>query len=199
LALERGYEGYVAEGLGKTAKAVGHVFGQRPEVPGIRLDLSGFLRDDLRPQEGLSQLLAGRDPVTAEVVANLKRLKKGEAPCPPGGYDIQGSLPKSVSVYAELGDILRPGLKAKIVDIHRRSMIAGLGHAMDLGLITTRRDGHDVPVAQCAMVFFPHDTGRADDMQLHHHGVLSIGIQSGPLIGVQKGPLWRDGSWAATA
>lgn len=24
---------------------------------------------------------------------------------------------------------------------------------------------------------------------------VSIGIQSGPLIGVQKGPLWRDGSW----
>ena len=98
LALEKGYEGYVAEGLGTTAKAVGHVFGQRPVVPGIRLDLSGFLRDELHPQEGLSQLLAGRDPVTGEGVANLKRLKKGEAPCPPGGYDIQGSLPKSVRV-----------------------------------------------------------------------------------------------------
>lgn len=169
----KGYEGYVAQGLSKTAKAVGHVFGHRPDATGIRLDLSGFLRDDLRPQDCLSQLLAGRDPVTAEMVANLKRLKKGEAPCPPGGYDIQASLPKSVSVYAELGDILRPGLKAHIVDIHRRAMIAGLGHAMDLGLIATRRDGCYVPVAQCAMVFFPHDTSRADDMQLHHHGVLA--------------------------
>jgi hypothetical protein len=28
---------------------------------------------------------------------------------------------------------------------------------------------------------------------------LSIGIQSGPLIGVQKGPLWRDGSWPESA
>jgi hypothetical protein len=28
---------------------------------------------------------------------------------------------------------------------------------------------------------------------------LSIGIQSGPLIGVQKGPLWRNGSWPEAA
>ena len=28
---------------------------------------------------------------------------------------------------------------------------------------------------------------------------LSIGIQSGPLIGVRKGPLWRDGSWPEAA
>lgn len=172
-ALEKGYEGYVAEGLGNTAKAVGHVFGQRPDAVGISLDLDSVMKKEMRPQDCLSQLLSGRDPVTGEVVANLKRLRKGEAPCPPGGYDIQASLPKSVSIYAELGDILRPGLKSRIVDIHRRAMIAGLGHAMDLGLITTRRDGHHVPVAQCAMVFFPHDTSRADDMQLHHHGVLA--------------------------
>jgi conjugative relaxase-like TrwC/TraI family protein len=172
-ALEKGYEGYVAEGLGNTAKAVGHVFGQRPDAVGISLDLDSVMKKEMRPQDCLSQLLSGRDPVTGEVVANLKRLKKGEAPCPPGGYDIQASLPKSVSIYAELGDILRPGLKSRIVDIHRRAMIAGLGHAMDLGLITTRRDGHHVPVAQCAMVFFPHDISRADDMQLHHHGVLA--------------------------
>lgn len=169
----KGYEAYVAAGLGEAAKAVGHVFGRRPSVAGNRLDLSSFMRGDLRPQDCLSQLLAGRDPVTGEVAANLKRLKKGEAPCPPGGYDIQASLPKSVSIYAELGDVVRPGLKAQIVDIHRRAMIAGLSHAMDLGLIATRRDGRHVPVAQCAMVFFAHDTSRADDMQLHHHGVLA--------------------------
>lgn len=168
-----GYEGYVAAGLGKAAKAVGHVFGHRPRADNIGLNLDSVMQKDIPPQDILCKLLAGRDPVTGEVVANLKRLKKGEPPCPPGGYDIQASLPKSVSIYAELGDILRPGLKAKIVDIHRRSMIAGLGHAMDLGLIATRRDGHHVPVAQCAMVFFPHDTSRADDMQLHHHGVLA--------------------------
>jgi conjugative relaxase-like TrwC/TraI family protein len=169
----KGYEGYVAAGLNTTAKAVGHVFGQRPDVSGIRLDLGSFTRGDLRPQECLSQLLAGRDPVTGEVAAKLKRLKKGEAPCPPGGYDIQASLPKSVSIFAELGEVVRPGLKAQIVDIHRRAMLAGLSHAMDLGLIATRRDGRHVPVAQCAMVFFVHDTSRADDMQLHHHGVLA--------------------------
>lgn len=169
----RGYEAYVAAGLGEAAKAVGHVFGRRPSAAGNRLDLSSFMRCDLRPQDCLSQLLTGRDPVTGEVAANLKRLKKGEAPCPPGGYDIQASLPKSVSIYAELGDVVRPGLKAQIVDIHRRAMIAGLSHAMDLGLIATRRDGRHVPVAQCAMVFFAHDTSRADDMQLHHHGVLA--------------------------
>jgi putative transposase len=28
---------------------------------------------------------------------------------------------------------------------------------------------------------------------------MSIGIQSGPLIGVQKGPLWSDGSWPEAA
>jgi hypothetical protein len=28
---------------------------------------------------------------------------------------------------------------------------------------------------------------------------VSIGIQSGPLIGVQKGPLWRGGSWPEAA
>ena len=28
---------------------------------------------------------------------------------------------------------------------------------------------------------------------------LSIGIQLGPLIGVQKGPLWRNGSWPEAA
>ncbi|HCY99416.1 MAG TPA: hypothetical protein DHV56_05445 [Rhodobacter sp.] len=169
----KGYEGYVAAGLNTTARAVGHVFGQRPDVSGIRLDLGSFVRDGVQPQDCLSQLLAGCDPITGKVVANLKRLKKGEAPCPPGGYDIQASLPKSVSIYAELGDILRPGLKSRIVDIHRRAMITGLAHAMDLGLIATRRDGRYVPVAQCAMVFFPHDTSRADDMQFHHHGVLA--------------------------
>lgn len=169
----KGYEGYVAAGLGEAARAVGHVFGRRPSAAGIRLDLGSFTRGDLRPSECLSQLLAGRDPVTGEVAANLKRLKMGEAPCPPGGYDIQASLPKSVSIYAELGDVVHPGLKSRIVDIHRRAMIAGLSHAMDLGLIATRRDGRHVPVAQCATVFYPHDTSRADDMQLHHHGVLA--------------------------
>ena len=169
----KGYEAYVAAGLGEAARAVGHVFGRRPSAAGIRLDLGSFTRGDLRPSECLSQLLAGRDPVTGEVAANLKRLKKGEAPCPPGGYDIQASLPKSVSIYAELGDVVHPGLKSRIVDIHRRAIIAGLSHAMDLGLIATRRDGRHVPVAQCAMVFFAHDTSRADDMQLHHHGVLA--------------------------
>lgn len=28
---------------------------------------------------------------------------------------------------------------------------------------------------------------------------MSIGIQLGPLIGVQKGPLWRNGSWPEAA
>ena len=28
---------------------------------------------------------------------------------------------------------------------------------------------------------------------------VSIGIQSGPLIGAQKGPLWRDDSWPEAA
>ena len=30
-------------------------------------------------------------------------------------------------------------------------------------------------------------------------GMVSIGIKSGPLIGAEKGPLWRDGSWPEAA
>jgi hypothetical protein len=52
----------------------------------------------------------------------------------------------------------------------------------------------EVPIDAPALA--PGNPDRAEDSKKTD---VSIGIQSGPLIGVQKGPLWRDVSWPEAA
>ena len=114
-------------------------------------------------------LVAGRDPRSGLLVARLRRSSIHKPPPAPGGYDLQFSLPKSVSLWAFLGNENKPLLHEHVASIHHRAIVSGFDAAMMLGWIVTRRNGQYEPVARCAIACFPHRTSRDEDMQLHHH------------------------------
>ncbi len=114
-------------------------------------------------------LVTGRDPRSGLLVARLRSSSKSKPPPAPGGYDLQFSLPKSVSLWAFLGNENELLLHEHVANIHHRAIVSGLVVAMELGWIVTRRNGQYEPVARCAVACFPHCTSRDEDMQLHHH------------------------------
>lgn len=150
----------------------GVVLGQKPAAAVVDLDLDCLVSGDVPVLLALSRLFKGENPRTGRKVSRDVRRGATKALKMPGGYEIQCSFPKSVSLLADLGDIARPGLKKEIVKIQREALSLGLELAFDLGLITTRQDHRFLAVAQCGLVMFHHDTSRADDPLLHVHALL---------------------------
>jgi conjugative relaxase-like TrwC/TraI family protein len=152
----------------------------RPELPAPLLLRPGVpnMLDGLRPgapvaPQVLRDLVAGRDPATGRMAAQRRRPAAGAAVPPSGGYDVQFSLPKSVSVLGLLGGMARPGLLAAIRAIHAQAISRALQWAFDLGLIASRSRGRYVAVQRAIGARFDHTTSRAGDPQLHSHAVLS--------------------------
>lgn len=117
----------------------------------------------------LRDLSAGKDPITGEVVAQVKRLKKGQPPVDPGGYDCQLSLVKSVSLVAAFSD---RKTKERVAEIEAAAYRKTMKWAFDQGLFITRVNGERVPAAEIVMATFAHSTSRAEDPQSHIHGAL---------------------------
>ncbi len=142
-------------------------------MPGVPNILDGLRSGDPVASRVLRDLVAGRDPATGRMAARRRRPAAG-APVPPsGGYDVQFSLPKSVSVLGLVGDVARPGLLAAIRAIHAQAISRALQWAFDLGLIASRSRGRHVPVQRVIGARFDHAASRAGDPQLHSHVVLS--------------------------
>ncbi|MCZ4260869.1 relaxase domain-containing protein [Limimaricola sp. G21655-S1] len=141
----------------------------RPGVPNI---LDGLRPGDPVVPGVLRDLVAGRDPATGRMAARRRRPIAG-APVPPsGGYDLQFSLPKSVSLLGLVGELARPGLLAAIRAIHAQAISRALQWAFDLGLVASRSRGRHVPVQRVIGARFDHAASRAGDPQLHSHVVL---------------------------
>lgn len=117
----------------------------------------------------LRDLSAGKDPISGEVVANVKRVRKDRPPVDPGGYDCQLSLVKSVSLLKAFSDA---GDKARVAEIEAAAYRKTMQWAFDQGLFMTRVDGERVPAAEVVMGTFAHQTSRAEDPQSHIHGAL---------------------------
>ena len=117
----------------------------------------------------LRDLAAGKDPVTGEVVANLKRLKKGQPPVDPGGYDCQLSLVKGASLVRSFSS---DDDKKRVGEIEAAAYRKTMQWAFDQGLFVTRIDKELVPAAEICMGTFAHSTSRAEDPQSHIHGAL---------------------------
>ncbi|MGR3631031.1 MAG: MobF family relaxase [Limimaricola soesokkakensis] len=142
-------------------------------MPGVPNILDGLRPGDPVAPRVLRDLVAGRDPATGRMAARRRRPAAG-APVPPsGGYDLQFSLPKSVSLLGLVGDVARPGLLAAIRAIHAQAISRALQWAFDLGLIASRSCGRHVPVQRVIGARFDHAASRAGDPQLHSHVVLS--------------------------
>ncbi|MGR3592006.1 MAG: MobF family relaxase [Limimaricola soesokkakensis] len=142
----------------------------RPGVPNI---LDGLRPGDPVVPGVLRDLVAGRDPATGRMAARRRRPIAGAPVPPPGGYDLQFSLPKSVSLLGLLGELARPGLLAAIRAIHAQAISRALQWAFDLGLIASRSRGRRVAVQRVIGARFDHAASRAGDPQLHSHVVLS--------------------------
>jgi len=142
-------------------------------MPGVPNILDGLRSGDPVASRVLRDLVAGLDPATGRMAARRRRPAAG-APVPPsGGYDVQFSLPKSVSVLGLVGDMARPGLLAAIRAIHAQAVSRALQWAFDLGLIASRSRGRHVSVQRVIGARFDHAASRAGDPQLHSHVVLS--------------------------
>lgn len=120
----------------------------------------------------LRDLAAGKDPTTGEVVAQTKRLKKGQPPVDPGGYDCQLSLVKSASLLKAFGPEGDNGYKQQMSDIEAKAYRKTMQWAFEQGLFATRIDKQLVPAAEIVMGTFTHSTSRAEDPQAHIHGAL---------------------------
>lgn len=166
------YGAYLSDGVTVGTAPVFWVLGQKPDGATVDLGLDDLATCDLTLKTILPRLMRGAHPRTGAIVVAGKRKEKGGKASPPGAYELQASVPKSLSVLSELGEVAEPGLKAKIADIHRRALQTGLQKAFDLGLICMRKKGRYVPVAQCVIIPFEHDTSRADDPLGHIHAVL---------------------------
>ena len=159
------------------------------ESPKVRLlenpDIFARIKSgEIVEPEVLRALVDGKDPRTHQQIGRRRRTAQGKAAPAPGGYDLQFSLPKSVSMLVLLGDAAIPGLHKRVADIHSRAVVAGLTTAMDLGWIVTRKDGHYLAVSRCVVAYFRHGTSRDEDMQMHgHYGLLkSAELADGSIV-----------------
>jgi conjugative relaxase-like TrwC/TraI family protein len=121
----------------------------------------------------LRDLCAGRDPDTGAALVRQSANGKRTA-----GFDVQIGAPKSVSLLAAFAN---DKTRRKIEQAHDKAFRRALNFVHEAGLIDARRGeggrgkgdfGDNAPPAEIAAAIYRHLTSRANDPQLHSHGVL---------------------------
>lgn len=121
----------------------------------------------------LRDLCTGRDPDTGAALVRQSANGKRSA-----GFDIQIGAPKSVSLLAAFAD---DAIRRKIEQAHDRAFRRALTFVHDDGLIDARRGeggrgkrgvGDNAPPSEIVAAVYRHFTSRANDPQLHSHGVV---------------------------
>lgn len=121
----------------------------------------------------LRDLCAGRDPDTGAALVRQSANGRRSA-----GFDIQIGAPKSVSLLAAFAD---DATRRKLEQAHDRAFRRALTFVHEDGLIDARRGeggsgkrgvGDNAPPSEIVAAVYRHFTSRANDPQLHSHGVL---------------------------
>jgi conjugative relaxase-like TrwC/TraI family protein len=121
-------------------------------------------------EQGLMQLLEGRDPASGMVLRDLR------APDSIAGFDLTFRAPKSVSI---LFGIVELGVAAQIASAHEAAVAAAMGYLERDACITRRGRGGAIrmPGRGFVAAAFRHRSSRAGDPLLHTHVVVANATQ----------------------
>ncbi|MFC5507628.1 MobF family relaxase [Bosea massiliensis] len=131
---------------------------------------------DMADSDVIVRLAAGQDPRTGKQLTRVPQSGAGDGGRKRRrkvvGYDLQISVPKSVSVLYALGST---DLRVAIQSAHRRAFLRVLRYIETEGLIITRtgaRSARHEPASETVASLYTHILSRDLDPQLHTHAVL---------------------------
>lgn len=135
--------------------------------------------------ETVKNLAKGLSPDGSKKLVQLAKGKQHQA-----GWDLTFSAPKSVSVAWAVAD---DELRQKIQQCHDQAVNRTLEFLQDNVLISrTGKGGKELVKADMVAVTFQHGTSRANDPQLHTHGlIMNIAVSGGKTRTILSKPLYQ--------